>query len=185
MAYDMNRSAHMKNTLLALAMLSTACSTTSIGNSNTRLDDDREVAMVVRVANLSEIREGNVARAKATSTAVRDFAVMMVNEHTNAETKAETELLKVDLAFVDTDLSRRMDADSGTAAESLSRLTGSEFDRAYMDRQIAVHQSVLDTIDKTLVPKARNKHLRDVLKETRAMVTTHLEKARTIRAGLK
>jgi putative membrane protein len=183
--YDMNLTQTMKSALLLTLLLSAACSTTSIGNSNTRLDDDREVAMIVRVANLSEVREGNVARTRATDPAVRDFAVMMVNEHSNAETKAETDLLKADLAFTDSEVSRKLDAESGAVAESLSQLKGSQFDQAYMDRQIAVHQAVLDTIDKTLLPKARNRHLRDVIKETRTTVQTHLEKAKTIRAALK
>lgn len=172
----------MKNAILVAAMFCAACASTS--RTDTRLED-REVAMVLRVANLSEVREGNVARTKAANTAVRDFAAMMVNDHTNAETKAEVELSKRDLAFMDSDLSRRLDAESGASAESLVRLSGADFDRAYMDRQIAAHQTVLDTIDKTLAPQARNRHLRDQITEMRKTVQQHLEKARSIRSALK
>lgn len=181
--------------LLLGAMLCAACAT----NSNTagspgitgsatapvRLEDDREVAMVVRVANMGEVREGSVARTGATAQAVKDFAAMMVNDHKAAEDKAEAALTKAELPFVDSDLSRRLDAESGAAAESLANLTGDAFDRAYMDRQIAAHTEVLQTIDSTLLPKARNKELRAVLTEMRATVTAHLEKARQVRGAVR
>lgn len=150
-----------------------------------RLEDDREVAMVVRVANMGEVREGNVARTRATAQAVKDFATMMVNDHRAAEDKAEAALTKADLPFVDSDLSRQLDAESGQAAQSLANLSGDAFDRAYMDRQIAAHTEVLQTIDSTLMPKARNKDLRAILTEMRTTVQQHLEKARGVRGALK
>jgi putative membrane protein len=159
--------------------------TGSVTASSVRLEDDREVAMVVRVANMGEVREGTAARGRATAQAVKDFATMMVNDHKTAEDKAEATLTKVDLAFVDSDLSRRLDAESGAATQSLSNLTGDAFDRAYMDRQVAVHTEVLQTIDGTLLPKARKKELRAVLTEMRATVQQHLDKARQVRAALK
>jgi putative membrane protein len=185
----------MKRLGLVLAMLCAACATnqntaSSSGMSGNvtamaHLEDDREVAMVVRVANMGEVREGDVARTRATAQAVKDFAAMMVNDHKSAEDKAEATLNKAELPFVDSDLSRRLDAESGTAAQSLANLTGDAFDRAYMDRQIAVHTEVLQTIDSTLLPKARNKDLRAVLTEMRGTVAAHLEKARQVRGALK
>ena len=181
--------------LLLGAMLCAACATnqntanspgmTGSATATVRLEDDREVAMVVRVANMGEVREGSVARTRASAQAVKDFATMMVNDHKAAEDKAEATLTKAELPFVDSDLSRRLDSESGVAAQSLSNLTGDAFDRAYMDRQIAAHTEVLQTIDSTLVPKARNKDLRAVLTEMRATVAAHLEKAKQVRAGLK
>jgi len=176
------------------ALVCAACATntsTSTGMNGTagasrdRLVDDREVAMVVRVANLGEVREGSVARTRAVAQSVKDFATMMVNEHKAAEDKAEATLMKADLPFVDSDLSRRLDAESGTAAQSLAAVSGEAFDRAYMDRQVAVHTEVLQIIDGTLVPKARNKRLREVLTETRTTVQGHLDKAKQVRAALK
>jgi len=56
-----------KITLFVLVILAAACSTT---RDRDRLTDP-EIAMVMRVANLGEVREGNVARQKATDPAVR------------------------------------------------------------------------------------------------------------------
>lgn len=182
----------MKKTVVGLAfLLAAACGSTqnmttngTAGAQRVRLEDDREVAMVLRVANLGEVREGNVARTRAASQDVKNFAAMMVTDHTAAEDKAEAELTKAEISFVDTDLSRNLDAESGRAAERLSALSGAAFDRAYMDRQIEVHRTVLQTIDASLMPQARNRRLRDVLTEMRKTVQTHLERAQQIRGTL-
>jgi putative membrane protein len=171
--------------LVSIALCAACASGTAPVQSTTRLEGDPEVAMVIRVANLGEVREGEVARSKAASAAVKDFANMMINEHGAAEDKAETALLKADLPFKDSALSRQLDAESGSATQSLSNMSGADFDRAYMDRQILAHQKILETIDSTLVPLARKKALKEVLTETRTTVQQHLEKAKQVRAGLK
>jgi putative membrane protein len=171
---------------LVTVALCTACASNSGPvQSTARLDGDPEVAMVIRVANLGAVREAELARTRAGSAAVKDFANMMVNEHTAAEDKAETALLKAELPFKDSDLSRQLDAESGNAAQSLSILNGADFDRAYLDRQIQALQKVLDTTDSTLVPRARHKALKQVLTELRTTMQQHLEKAKQVRAGLK
>ena len=63
----------------------------SINNDRPTFSDP-EVAMVMRVANLSEAREGELAREKAADPAVRDFGAAMVTEHSAANSKAESEL---------------------------------------------------------------------------------------------
>jgi putative membrane protein len=169
-------------TVLALAVLATACSL----NRDPANMTDPEIAMVMRVANLGEVREGNIAREKATDTTVREFATMMVNEHTDANIKTEEQLAKKEIPSDDSPLSRQIDAGSAAAADTLrASATGAAFDRAYMDRQIEVHQYVLTTIDKTLLPAAHEKVLRQALNDMRATVTKHLDRARTIRAALK
>src|SRR2546429_4513944 len=130
---------------------------------------DSDIAMTMRVANLAEVREGELARTKATDTSVRDFAIMMVTEHTAQSNKAESELARVDVASSDTDLSRQLDAESGATAERLRPLTGPAFDRAYMDRQVSAHQSLISMIDSKLMPHARKKEVKEQLTALRKL----------------
>src|SRR4051812_30711101 len=120
-------------------------------NNDKPIFGDSEVAMVMRAANIGEVREGEVAREKAADTAVRDFAAMMVTEHSAANSKTESELSKAEIVSADSPLSRQLDADSGAATENLRTLTGRNFDRAYMQRQVQVHQNVLNLIDTRLL----------------------------------
>jgi putative membrane protein len=146
---------------------------------------DREIAMVVRVSNLGEVREGQLGRDKATDAAVRDFAQMMVTEHTAASNKAESDLARVDIPSADSSLSRQIDASSGNATDMLRALpAGRAFDRAYMDRQVDAHRYILGVIDQTLVPNAHAKALRGVLADMRKLVEQHLTRAQQIQSNL-
>lgn len=135
---------------------------------------DPEVAMVMRIANLGEVREGELAREKAAEPAVRDFAVMMVNDHTAASSKTEEALSIREIVSEDSPLSRQLDAESGAATERLRALTGRAFDRAYMDRQVQVHRSLLDLIDTKLMPATRKKVVKEQLTAMRKAVQEHL-----------
>ncbi len=146
---------------------------------------DPEVAMIVRVSNLGEVREGQLARDKATNTAVRDFAQMMVTDHTAASNKAEADLARAGIPSEDSQLSRQIDANSGTATDSLrASAAGRDFDRAYMDGQVEVHRYILGVIDQTLVPKAHAKALKTVLTDMRKTVQDHLTRAKQIQSNL-
>ena len=145
---------------------------------------DTDIAMIMRVANLGEVREGELARSKATNTAVRDYAVMMVTEHTAQSNKAEAELARADIASSDTDESRQLDAESGAAAERLRALEGAAFDRAYMDRQVSAHQSLITRIDSKLMPRAKKKAMKDQLADLRKLADTHLARAKQIQGSL-
>src|ERR1700736_405502 len=85
---------------------------------------DTNIAMIMRVANLAEVREGELARFLTTDTSVRDFAVMMVTEPTAQRNKAEAELARVNIASSDSDASRQLDAESGATTARLRALSG-------------------------------------------------------------
>ena len=142
--------------------------------------NDPEVAMVMRAANMSEVREGQIAREKAAEPAVRDFASMMVTEHNAANNASEAAFFKIDLVSADSPLSRQLDAESGASADALRGLTGRDFDRAYMKRQVEVHQKLLNIIDTQLLPNAHKKQVKEQVNLMRTAVQTHLTKAQSI-----
>ena len=145
---------------------------------------DTDIGMIMRVANLAEVREGELARSKTTNTAVRDYAIMMVTEHTAQSNKTESELARADIASSDTDDSRRLDAESGATTEQLRALSGAAFDRAYMDRQVSAHQALISMIDSKLTPRAKKKALKDQLADLRKLADTHLTRAKQIQGSL-
>ena len=174
----------MKHSLILLLILVAALVGCRSSSDRARLTDP-EVAMVVRVANLGEVREGQLARDKATDTAVRDFAQMMITDHTAASNKAEADLARASVPSEDSQLSRQIDANSGSATESLrASASGSDFDRAYMNRQVEVHRYILGVIDQTLVPNAHAKALKTVLTDMRKTVQDHLTRAQQIQSNL-
>jgi putative membrane protein len=169
----------MKFRMLLAVMLLAGCATTQPQKLT-----DSDIAMVMRVANLGEVREGELARSKTTDTAVRDFAVMMVTEHTAQNNKAESQLANANVASSDTDLSRQLDAESGADTDRLRQLSGAAFDRAYIDRQVSAHQSLISMIDSKLMPIAKKKIVKEQLTDLRKLADTHLTRARQIQGSL-
>ena len=165
--------------ILAALMLFAGCASMS----QQKLTDP-QIAMVMRVANLGEVRESELARTKAVDSGVRDFAAMMVTEHTAQNNKAEAELAKANINSEDTDRSRQLDAASGAAADRLRALSGAALDRAYIDRSIDAHQSLITLIDSTLMPAVRKRVVRDQLTDLRALAEKHLTRAKQIQAAL-
>jgi putative membrane protein len=109
---------------------------------------------------------------------------MMVTEHTAQNNKAESELSKANVESADTVLSRQLDAESGVVTERLRGLTGTAFDRAYIDREVDAHQSLLTLIDSKLTPHARKRVVKEQLTELRTMVEKHLARAKQIQGSL-
>jgi putative membrane protein len=169
----------MKFRMLPAVLLLAGCATTQQQNLT-----DSDIAMIMRVANIAEVREGELARSKTTDNSVREFAIMMVTEHTAQNNKAESELARVDIASSDTDLSRQLDAESGTTTERLRALSGAAFDRAYIDSQVSAHQSLISMIDSKLMPHSRKKAVKEQLTELRKLADTHLTRAKQIQGSL-
>jgi putative membrane protein len=88
-------------------------------------------------ANRAEIELGQLAAAKATHDSVKAFAASMISEHTLAQDELKALATGKSYPFTD-----ELDAGHLQLLNTLQNLQGAEFDRVYMDSQIADHQSV-------------------------------------------
>jgi putative membrane protein len=98
---------------------------------------DRNFVNQITLSNRSEIALGNLALAMATDSSVRNYAQMMVTEHTAAEQN---------LMQITGDLELTLPTDSLTQMASEMRTTlmgleGVQFDSAYIVSQIPAHDS--------------------------------------------
>ena len=67
---------------------------------------------------------------------------------------------------------------------TLEGLNGAAFDKAYVDHEVAYHQQVLDAVDRTLIPNAKNADLKALLVKVRPAFVAHLEHARHLQSSL-
>ena len=70
------------------------------------------------------------------------------------------------------------------ARASLEKLRGRAFDRAYVDREVAYHQAVLDALDSLLIPTTDNAELKKLLVDVRPAIATHLAHAKALQGSL-
>jgi putative membrane protein len=84
----------------------------------------------------------------------------------------------------DNAVSQSLTSGAASAKKTIEGLTGSDFDRAYLDREVAYHQAVLDALDGLLIPTTENAELRKLLTDVRPAIAAHLEHAKRIRHSL-
>lgn len=145
---------------------------------------DKEIAKVLLTINDGEIQLGKLAADKTRNPTVKAFAKQMVSAHEAnvKDTKALAKKMKV--APVSSDLSVLFLEDAKLANANLRNATKDDFDKAYVDGQITMHESVLDSINNKLIPSAENADLKAHLEKTASAVSEHLEHAKGLRANL-
>lgn len=145
---------------------------------------DPQIAAIVVAANQVDVDAGRLAGSHARSKDVKQFARQMVTDHTavNKEAGALVQKLHVKPEPNDTSASLKKGGDENVA--NLKKLKGAAFDKAYVDHEVAYHQTVLDAIDKTLVPSASNAELKALLVKVRPVIAEHLEHAKHLQSQL-
>jgi putative membrane protein len=138
-----------------------------------------DIAGVMTVANQGEVQQAQAALPHLTSQQARDFANMMIADHTAALNSARDVFARNNIAARDTNMeAASLKATSDTLVKTL-RDTTSSADRTYIQSQINVHQDLLNRLDTKLIP-ASSGELRTLLQTQRMSVANHLDHARQI-----
>jgi len=145
---------------------------------------DPQVAHVAVTANSIDIDMAKFAQTRTRNAAVKQFAQTMITDHGAVNAQAAALAQKLGVTPADNAVSQSLQSGAKQARASLERLRGAAFDRAYLDREVAYHQAVLDAIDKVLVPTTENAELRKLLTDVRPAIATHLEHAKQLRGQL-
>jgi len=107
----------------------------------TGADDVRGFVERAAIAGMAEVQLGQMAIERATNPEVKQFAQMMVKEHTAAGQELESAVAG-QIA-----LPTALDEKHRDLAERLGQLSGAEFDREYMKAMVDGHQDVRDLLD--------------------------------------
>ena len=144
---------------------------------------DAQIASIVVTADQVDIDAGKLATSKATNDDVKAFARLMVTDHTAVNKSATDLAARLKVTPEDNPTSRSLKVDGEKSITHLKTLQGAGFDRAYIDREVAYHQQVIDALDKTLIPGATNAELKALLVKVRPAFVAHLEHAKRLQAS--
>jgi putative membrane protein len=145
---------------------------------------DPQIASIVVTANQVDIDAGKYAESKTNSAAVKQFAALMVTDHSSVNKAAADLAHKLGVTPQDNPTSQSLKHAGDENIEKLKALSGEQLDRAYVDHEVAYHQLVLDAMDKALIPSAQNQELKDLLVKVRPAFVQHLEHAKHLQATL-
>lgn len=185
---------------LAMAFAMTACAgddvrdnenaTTPGGGAATgttgTADIDRDFVQDQLAAGEAEVELSRLAQEKATHPDVKEFAAMMVRDHqsagqdlrqiaTQANATANTAENRMESGLQEADRELR---------EELSKLTGSDFDRRYIDEMIDDHQEAVDDL-RGKAEDASHPQVKAWASKTLPTIQQHLQRAESIKETLE
>lgn len=146
---------------------------------------DAQIAAIVVAANQVDIDAGKFAAKKSSNAEVQKFAQTMVTDHTAVNKSAVDLVTKLKVSPQENDTSRALKADGEKSLTALRSLKGKAFDKAYVDREVAYHQQVIDALDTVLIPNAQNAELKTLLVKVRPAFVEHLNHAKHLQASLR
>jgi putative membrane protein len=131
------------------------------------------------IAGMAEVELGRLATERAASSDVKAFGQMMVSDHS----KANDELKQIASAkglALPTDL----DAAHKSKVAKMEKLSGAEFDRAYMDEMVADHKKDVAEFRKQST-SGKDSDLKAFAAKTLPTLEDHLKMAQSTDAAVK
>jgi putative membrane protein len=171
----------MKKSTLMFALVAPLFATAAYAEGPT----DAEIAAIVVTANQVDIDAGKLAESKATNPDVKAFGHRMATDHADVNKQAVELVTKLKVSPKSNPTSESLKAGGEKNIADLKKLSGAAFDKAYIDHEVAYHQQVLDAVDKTLIPSAKNEELKALLIKVRPAFVSHTEHAKQIQSTLK
>jgi putative membrane protein len=167
---------------LAVSLLS-LCTATAFAQSGA--PNDAQIAGIVVAANTVDINAGKMAESKSQNKDVKAFAKQMVTDHTGVNKQATALVKKLNVTPEESDTSKSLKEDGAATMSKLKGMKGNDFDTAYIANEVTYHQTVIDALDKTLIPNAKNAELKDMLVKVRPAFVAHRDHAKQIQSSMK
>ena len=146
--------------------------------------NDAQIAHIAVTANSLDSAAGVMAKQKGSAKSVKDFAQTMIDDHTAVNKQAVALATKLNVTPEDNDVSRSLKSSADASTANLTGKTGADFDKGYIDNEVTYHQTVLDALDKSLIPGAQNAELKALLEKVRPSIAAHLARAKDIQTAL-
>jgi putative membrane protein len=173
---------HSKRLPLTLALL--ACLGTASAFAQTPAVNDAQIAQIVVTANSIDIDNGKIALKQSKTPSVDEFANLMIKDHTAVNDKATALVTRLGVKPEPSSTSTSLKSDADKEQAKLRSLKGADFDRAYLENEVAYHTQVLGAISDVLIPNAKNAELKQMLVDVKPAFQAHLDHAKQALAAL-
>lgn len=135
--------------------------------------NDAQIAHIAYTADVIDVTAGKQALARSKNKNIRAFAEEMVRDHTAVNDQALALVKKLGVTPQDNPTSQALSADAAAALKKIGALEGKAFDRAYVQNEVAYHQTVNGALENTLIPSAQNGELKALLQTGLKLFTEH------------
>ncbi|WP_299500142.1 DUF4142 domain-containing protein [Mucilaginibacter sp.] len=141
--------------------------------------DDAKFAVDAANGGMTEVELSKLAEQKSTNAKVKDFAAMMVMDHTKAGEELKAVAKTKNITLPDS-----VNADSKKAIADLSKKSVSDFDKAYVDKMVSDHKATVDMFENAS-KKLKDADLKAFVDKTLPTIKGHLTNIKAIHDGMK
>jgi putative membrane protein len=147
--------------------------------------DDPTIVAIFDAANTWDIEAGAVALKKSQNKDVRAFAQMMVNDHKAVRQLGRDLAKKLNVTPTPPGKDFALYQAHVAAMKTLhTTKAGADFDKAYIDNEVAFHQAVIDAMTTTLLPATKNAELKNLETTVAPNFQAHLMAAKKLQSEL-
>jgi putative membrane protein len=165
-----------------------ATTSATAARSNTKLDDGLILARLDQ-ANTNEVRSFSAAAKTTSNPELKRLANKIATEHkaNRGEGRALAKRIGVKPSEAGTAGEEVADAAADAAAEmkSLAGKTGRDFDKAFLEHQVKVHEETIDMLKNQFLPAAQNAELKTMIQRTIPKVQGHLTQLKKLEEQVK
>lgn len=148
------------------------------GNRSSSLNAiDRQFLAKAAQSDMTEIQTSQLALKRSQNSQVRQFSQEMIQEHTQSSSK-----LKPLAARKGVTLPKTLGAENQALLTQLTKLSGTQFDQAYMKGQTQAHTKT-QAAYQTVLQQGQDSDVKAFANEVLPVVTAHLRMAQNMVAG--
>ena len=144
-----------------------------------RTEDDAEFAVEAADAGMLEVQLGTLALTKAQSPQVKQFAQMMVDDHTKANNELKTLAQQKNITLPTT-----LGNEKQREFENFGDKTGAEFDKEYVDKMVKDHRETIDEFEEE-AEEGKDPEIKAWASSKLTALRHHLEEAERLQETLK
>lgn len=173
----------MKLVKIAAAAAVVAASFTAPAFAEEKMND-LEIAHTAYTAGGLDIRYAHLALALSENEAVREFASVMIRDHSAVNDEAVALIQKLNVTPQDNGLSQALVEGAAAKRAEFVKLSGKAFDCAYAQNELGYHQIVNQTVEGKFIPWATVEPLKALLEDALVTFKAHEKHAENMVAGL-
>jgi putative membrane protein len=145
---------------------------------------DPNIVYILDNANMLDSAAGSIAATKGTNSEVRDFGKRMMRDHHQLRQQGQDLAKKLGV----TPEAPANDSSKANYDKTMSMLNGAakgkDFDKAYIDNEVAYHKTVLE-VATAAMNAAQNAELKNLIQKAAPAIQAHLDMAQSIQGKLK
>jgi putative membrane protein len=146
---------------------------------------DPQIAHAAYTADNLDIRYAHLALAVSENPKVREFAELMIRDHSAANASALALVKKLNVTPQDNGFSQSLNKNGDAKIAEFKKLSGAEFDKAYAANELGYHKVVVKTVAESWIPSIQNAEFKKFMTDANEIFKVHESHAEMLVAAVK